>query len=211
MRVALRPWGRRRFARLTSTLVTIAATGFALVALCVAPASAHTGLESSAPADGARVKGVPTTIQLTFTENISPEFAQVSLTIGEDEPVRLDTAVTGQQVVGTVPDGAAEEERTAWVVGYRVVSADGHPVTGTVEFTAGTRSPSSPSPTPSSTPSPDAATRSADQPSSAPGESASGENSDSLWGLVGALILIPAAVVVLFLAAQRNRSARREP
>lgn len=211
MTVAFHPSSRWCTARDPWALLTVAAAACALIAFCAGPASAHTGLESSTPTDGANLKEGPRTIQLRFTENISPEFAQVTLILGEGQPQRLDTSVTGPQVVGMVPDDALSEDRTAWVVAYRVVSADGHPVSGTVEFTAGARNPSSPSSPAAPTRAPETEAPSGENPSPVADDADSEDtNGGSVWGLVGALVLLPALIVVLFVVTQRSDSEQRD-
>lgn len=97
-------------------------------------AAAHTALASSDPAEGAMEDTAPTIVTLTFTENISPEFANVAVT-GSDgrnwvsEPAQVTGPQLRVSLSTDLPDGAA------YTVGYRVVSADGHPVSGSFPFT----------------------------------------------------------------------------
>jgi methionine-rich copper-binding protein CopC len=109
----------------------------ALIAILVAglaatPAAAHASLISSSPPDGATVATAPTKVELVFSEDVG------ALSI---------IAVTGPDGVQVV-DGptqirnasAVQPLKTLTVVGlykiaYRVVSADGHPVSGRLTFT----------------------------------------------------------------------------
>ena len=63
----------------------LAATVAACVALLLgaAPAFAHTRLESSDPADKSSVDTAPESVSLTFNEDISAEFASISV-VGPD-------------------------------------------------------------------------------------------------------------------------------
>ncbi len=96
-------------------------------------AVAHTALASSDPAKGAIEAGAPTSVTLTFSEQINPHFATVAVTSSDGRNWASGAAqVTGSQLrIAVGPDLPAG---AAYTVGYRVVSADGHPVAGAFEF-----------------------------------------------------------------------------
>lgn len=107
-------------------------TGLALL-LGTAPAWAHSRLESSDPASGTRMASAPQKVSLTFDEPVQPGFTVITV-IGPDgddyhsgDIAEVDNTVS----VGVLPLGPAG----AYRIGYRVVSADGHPVSGSVPFT----------------------------------------------------------------------------
>lgn len=121
-------------------VVTLVA-GLALV-LGTAPAWAHSRLESSDPASGSSLAAAPQKVSLTFNEAVQPGFTVVTV-IGPDgrdyhsgDISEVDDTVS----VGVLPLGPAGR----YQVGYRVVSADGHPVSGSVAFTLTTAGPGSP-------------------------------------------------------------------
>jgi hypothetical protein len=104
------------------------------IAVGASPARAHAELESSDPPDGATMATAPAAISFTFGEQILSEGNAVTLTdvAGgtrlEVGPVEVD----GDTVSVTWPQSSpAGEFRAA----YRVVSADGHPIAGTISFT----------------------------------------------------------------------------
>jgi methionine-rich copper-binding protein CopC len=107
-----------------------AAAAFAALALTVPPASAHTSLTGANPAANATV-APPTQIVLTYADPV--QLPQVVLTdaggrrheAGKAQAV--DNKVT-EAVKGTLPNGV-------YTVGWRVVSPDGHPISGTYTFT----------------------------------------------------------------------------
>ena len=101
------------------------------------PAAAHTGLVSSEPAAGATVASAPTSMRLTFAEPVEPGLAAAAVSVGGAPPSPAATTVSGSDVVVAVPAPGAGPPPSApsWEVSYRVVSRDGHPVTGTVDFT----------------------------------------------------------------------------
>lgn len=119
-----------------------------LLAVGAKPAQAHTDLQSSTPAAGARLEQAPTELTLRFTEDISAQFAHLSLIRGEEPAKRLEVEVRGPVIATPVPSPSdTGGGQVAWKVSYRVVSADGHPVIGTLQFSAPTGF--APSPTPS--------------------------------------------------------------
>jgi copper resistance protein C len=139
----------------------LAAAALAGVALVVgsAPAAAHNTLNGSTPADGSTATKPVTEVVLEFDQAVQAEFAQVAVLgtdqtpYGSGEPVVVGRTVT--QAVEPMPDGSYD-------VSYRVVSADGHPVSGTISFTATGQAPpaadetatAEPTPAPPAEPSP---------------------------------------------------------
>jgi methionine-rich copper-binding protein CopC len=102
--------------------------------LGVSPAGAHAELESSDPQDGATLTSAPEAITFVFGEEILPQGNAVTLTdVAAD--VRLEVGpvdVDGDTVSVTWPESSpAGQFRAA----FRVVSADGHPINGTITFT----------------------------------------------------------------------------
>lgn len=117
--------------RSTRTLLGTATAALALL-LAPGPAAAHTDLESSSPAEGEVHQGPPERITLTFSEPVSIDLAVIALTQGDDEPQRLAPEQIDPTTIGVAP---GDEERFGlWTVAFRVVSDDGHPIAGTVEF-----------------------------------------------------------------------------
>ena len=113
--------------------LTALLAGLALVLLGAGPASAHSGLRSTLPADGAQVEASPAEVVLEFDEPVSTRLSRVQVT----GPAG-DTWQTGEPEVSgsTVRQPlAALGPAGTYSVAYRVVSADGHPVSGTSTFT----------------------------------------------------------------------------
>jgi copper resistance protein C len=103
------------------------------VLLLVSPASAHNVLVGSSPADGARVSTGPGTVRLNFNAPVQDGPNEITV-IGPDGKhwERTSAAtVLGDSVTTTVdPLGPAG----TYQVGYRIISADGHPVSGETTF-----------------------------------------------------------------------------
>ena len=118
-----------------TTRVLLAALMLAIAGLVgvAAPASAHAELESSSPKDGAELETAPKQITFTFGEDLIEQGNAVTLT-AEATGDRLEVGeaeVDGDELSVAWPDEAPSGEFTA---AYRAVSADGHPIEGTVEF-----------------------------------------------------------------------------
>jgi methionine-rich copper-binding protein CopC len=111
-------------------------------------AAAHTALASSDPTNGATVGTAPAVVTLTFNEEINPAFANVVISSDDGRNWASGSPlVAGPELRASVspdlPPGGV------YTVGYRVVSGDGHPVTGSLAFTVagvpGAAAPPSPS------------------------------------------------------------------
>ena len=159
-----------------------------------APASAHTALVSSSPAAGATVEA-PASVSLTFNEALLDIGAQI---------VVLD-AEGGDHATGDVffPEPSTVRVDVAplgpgsYTAQWRVVSADGHPIEGSLPFTVATVAPVA---TVAASPSPSAAATPIPAPTPTP-LIPPGPGDDHLGGLVvmiavmiGAIVLIGAAV-----------------
>ena len=108
----------------------IAILALLLVFSLVIPAFAHAQLLSSQPANGA---SLPTAdeIVLTFNEEINPDFVQLVATGPDGDILDGEAVVAGAVLTQPIRPGTNGEH----AVTYRVVSADGHPVSGEVTFT----------------------------------------------------------------------------
>jgi methionine-rich copper-binding protein CopC len=114
-------------------VATALAVGGLLVMVGAAPASAHASLVRTSPADRSSVATAPTTVSLTFDENIRvPSVILVTDAAGASV-VRGKTSVVDNIVSTRVRPGATGD----YLVVYRVVSADGHPVSGRLSFGVG--------------------------------------------------------------------------
>ena len=117
--------------------VVVVASTFGIAGIVLAtPASAHAVLESSTPADGANVAQAPSEVTLEFSENLRAPADAVRVL--DAAGTRVDTGkvkVEGHVVHATLkpslPDGA-------YIVSWRVISADSHPVRGAFTFAIGT-------------------------------------------------------------------------
>jgi copper resistance protein C len=123
----------RRDVRLSATLLLALSMAFTS-----APAFAHSALISSNPEQGSVIEVIPADFSLTFNEElISIEGQSVntlSLSGASGESYSLsETEIAGEflsasALAGQYPAGD-------YLLTYRAVSADGHPITGEITFT----------------------------------------------------------------------------
>lgn len=109
---------------------------FAVVLVTAAGAQAHVTFTGSNPADGSRTATLPTSLTLRFTEELSPPAAVVLTAPDGSTTTAGEPRIDGQDVVVDLDPGAGESEGT-YAVAFRVVSVDGHPVSGRFTFVVG--------------------------------------------------------------------------
>lgn len=177
-------------------------------------AHAHSELVSTSPEDGQVLEAPPTEVTFTFNEDLLPDFVSFVATSASGEVT--DLVVIGVDGPTSVVAWPTEAPGGEWRVDYRVVSADGHPVDGSITFSYVAESPSpSPTPTPTpSTPSPSpttssatpepASTSAAPSPSAVPASESSGPSTGWIIAIVGVGALI--GIVVVGLVARRRAS-----
>lgn len=99
----------------------------------LAAALAHAALESSVPAPGDTVAVQPALLRLVFSEPIGDEFAVITLTSGSGPVTRLkprSDPLNAYSLIADLPVLPAG----GYLVSWRIVSADGHPVAGFFQF-----------------------------------------------------------------------------
>lgn len=119
---------RLRAAFAVACLVLLAVLGTA------APASAHASLVSSDPAEGEVLATTPDVVTFTFDEAVSLPPSGVQVFDAAGDPVDADAASRDTEITADLPD--ALDEGT-YVVVWRAVSADGHPIAGSLTFSIG--------------------------------------------------------------------------
>ena len=133
-RWATRYW--RAAAAWTVLLLALVLASFATTA-----AFAHASLVSSEPADDAVLTTTPKQFVLTFNEAVMPLALGLTGPSGAAlplaEPVVRDLSLVIQALA---PEGRDQTSQGTYVLSFRVVSGDGHPVGGTVVFSIGERS-----------------------------------------------------------------------
>ena len=171
--------------------ILAATTGLvaAILLLAAGPAAAHSTLVSVDPADGSSLDAGPPAVTLTFDEPVQAGLAQVRV-VGPDGNLWTagEATVRGSRVTAPLtPLGPVGD----YTVAYRVVSADGHPVSGTRGFTLTTPGAGTPGPP-------------ADAASAADG---SGGSSLTGWA-VAAVVVVVAVLTAGNVAVRRRWRAR---
>ena len=175
--------------RIARQLVAALAILVGVLALGTTAASAHATLESSTPADGQSVPTSPSELRITFSEAVTTISGGLSVLNADGKTVDTGNSeiVGGRTLVAPISETLSDG---TYVATYRVLSADGHPVSGSILFGVGNG----------------ALDRSA-QPSS---------SGDRLWEIIGGisrfimyLAALVAAGVAFFLAFIHDRAEDR--
>lgn len=140
----------------TTTRLLAAALGMAtaLVVLLApaAPAAAHDQLIGSDPAAGERLDSAPTSLTLEYSAEVMELGAMVIVADAtRDDWVHEEPVVDGATVSVALPE---EMPAGGYEIRWRVVSSDGHPISGIIPFTVGDAEPYERTPTEAATPPP---------------------------------------------------------
>lgn len=103
------------------------------------PASAHATLVGTDPAEGSVLTSVPDVVTFTFDEPVSlPGADAVQVFDATGEPVESDSSSRDEVVTTDLPDTLDDG---SYVIVWRAISADGHPIAGSLTFAVGAPSP----------------------------------------------------------------------
>lgn len=92
---------------------------------------AHTGLESSTPAQGSTVTEQINEITLTYLTKIE-ETSSFTITNSTEESVEVEGITVSENVLtGNVKDSL---ENGAYKINWKIIGADGHPMEGVIDF-----------------------------------------------------------------------------
>jgi copper resistance protein C len=199
--------GRRAYAAALAS----AAVVLAVLAGVAPAASAHDELIGTSPAAGSTVSAYPDEITLTFSGAVlgdgSATRVQVtdgggSFDLADGAPVVQDATVV-QRLTWPQADLAIREVRVLW----RVVSQDGHPVSGEYRFRIEPGSAPTASPTVGTTASAAVAPPTADATTAPPANGGGAASSAAPWIILGALT-IAAMAATAYLVVARGRRAQ---
>ena len=178
-RPAVVRWQRRLLAVLAAALLAAGASA--------GPAAAHNVLISSSPADGASVPQTPAAVVLTFDEPAISMGTQVLISGPAGEVQQGSPRLVDNTVTQDLASGAAAG---AYTVTWRVTSLDGHPVSGTLTFTA--------------------LGAGADRPATAPTPGGADPSSGSIpWWLWAVIVIVVATTAVAGARAISRARSRR--
>ncbi|WP_196279377.1 copper resistance CopC/CopD family protein [Catellatospora vulcania] len=128
---------------MSSTVTVTRRAGSAVLALlagllgvlaAASPAYAHATLLGTDPVDGAVLPKAPAQVTLTFNEPVAVRPGAVRLLDAQGTQVSAEARSVDTTVVLTVPPAAADG---TYLVSYRVISADDHPISGGFSFSVG--------------------------------------------------------------------------
>jgi methionine-rich copper-binding protein CopC len=177
-------------------LAVIAAAILTATTLSIAPAAAHANLQSSNPAENSVLDAAPDEVTLTFNQSVQSNFATVTV-VGSDGTQwgASDPVVDGSTVTVDLDGlGAAGE----YTIGYRVVSADGHPITGSIPFQLTQASPTSAATSAAAAPAPTETTP------TAAAEDTEDSSGFPIWIIAVVVVAVGAAGVLFALRKRSN-------
>lgn len=127
--------GRRR--RPAGRLLAVLGLLVVVLGSWAAPASAHASLVTTSPADDALLDEAPETITLTFTEGVAVQADGVRVLDANGDRVDAgEASASGSTVSAPLRSGIGDG---GYVVAWRAVSEDGHPINGAFAFSVGVR------------------------------------------------------------------------
>ena len=116
-------------------MAALGLVGWLLLAVFLAtPAQAHAALLSTDPGEGDILDSSPAALTLTFNEPVSPRADSTSLLDAAGTPVEIEVAASGNDVTLTPADVLDDG---TYIVSWRVISADSHPIAGGFTFSVG--------------------------------------------------------------------------
>jgi len=206
-----KPLTARVWALVAALLLT-----FGIVVAAASPAHAHDELLGSDPTADGTVDALPAQLTLTFSAQIADDAGASVVEVTDASGASLvDGTPTAQDNVLTQP--LTGEASGAVKVLWKVVSSDGHPISGEFSFTvAGTPTPTptqtaTPSPTPTETAAPTETAEPTPSVTNVP--VADGGSSALPWIIAGvlALALVGAVVYLLVSRARRGKALADAP
>ena len=110
---------------------------FPVIAISAIPANAHTSLELSTPSDGQSIEFIPAELSASFDEELIEIEGEMVNTLELESAdgtkyVLSSATIAGSTVSANTRDG--EYPAGDYLLKYRVVSADGHPISGEIAF-----------------------------------------------------------------------------
>lgn len=118
-------------------VITAVIASVVVILVPVGAVSAHAVLDNSVPASGATLVDSPPQIVLDFDEPVETALGYIRLFASDASRVSLPAIVRDQSDSSIVRVDVPRLDDDTYVVTYRVVSVDGHPVEGAITFQVG--------------------------------------------------------------------------
>ena len=123
-------------------LLAAVVLGLLAVLLLASPASAHAVLVRTSPVQNSVVDVAPSDVVLTFSEPVKPVVGKIRIVgPGNERADRGDPRTNGNDVLIALREKPPEG---TYLVTFRVISTDGHPIGGAFTFSIGAPSPGGP-------------------------------------------------------------------
>ena len=116
-------------------LLFLSVLSTAVLALPASPASAHATPVGSSPAPGSVLGASPDEVTVTFSEPVAPVAGNVQVIAPDGERISGRATVDGTTV--RIPVRRAGKPLGTYLISFRVISADSHPVGGAITFSVG--------------------------------------------------------------------------
>lgn len=127
--------GVRRSVTVPLRALILLVVGFGATLVPTVPASAHAGLVSSTPEAGSVLNRAPEQITLTFNEAVSAVPGRIQVIAPDGKRITDSVAVLGTVV--TIRLRRADQALGTYLVSYRMVSGDSHPIGNALIFSVG--------------------------------------------------------------------------
>ena len=179
--------------RFPRVAITVLLTMMALT-MGSSPASAHSKLVSTSPTDGSSLTSVPDQVSFTFNENLLA--GSTTIAFVDDAGTVISSSpgvISGTTITSPWPAAASTGQIQ---VSYRVVSADSHPITGTMTVTLSAT---------------DAPSESAATPLISPNTEVDPQSSPSIWLILLVVACIAAAIALIGVSQTRSRARTSRP
>ena len=115
----------------------ILVSAIAILLMTSPMAQAHSRVVSSNPAAGSTITKMPAAISFTANEELvklnGKEISKISLVAADKSEVKLG-AISANKLTISAPILQKIFKSGAYTINYRIISADGHPVSGTIKF-----------------------------------------------------------------------------
>lgn len=108
-----------------------------LINVSASPAHAHTSLELSTPSNNQSIEFMPTELSATFDEDLIEIEGEVVNTLELQSVDGADYVLSAATIAGPIVSakvGDGDYPAGSYLLKFRVVSADGHPITGEIGF-----------------------------------------------------------------------------
>ena len=117
----------------------LALAALLLLLVSATPADAHASVRQTTPFDGERIESgaAPDAITIEFNEDVSVPPGGIRVYDEDGARVDVDGEVPGTDAPDVAGRALGELDEGAFVVTWRAVSADGHPIRGAFVFTVG--------------------------------------------------------------------------